>query len=333
MKFLNFFKNEKKLNILVVGYTGSGKTSLIQSICGKEIVPDNKIGHAEPTTRETTPYNFGKIVLWDTCGFENNNEDNYVKRITDFVQSKNNRNDISDHIHLCWYCIAGDRARITPHDIRLIKHLFPLTITVILKADLMRKEQFDGINQALIEENIMSESIVFCSNETKAGISKLIDKSNKILPVAYNDCLDKLIDRAKQLREYSNKQADEYIMWASARAAAIAINPIPLAETPFLASNQIYMIYKISACYGIPPTESIVAGFLGAIGASIGGFGVASFFPGLKIVIAAGITFGVGKAAKAYFESNMTIDKDALNKIYEVNKKNAKNYDWKNISK
>jgi septin family protein len=45
-----------KPTILVCGYTGAGKTSLIQSICGKDTVPDERIGHGKPMTRDFIPY-------------------------------------------------------------------------------------------------------------------------------------------------------------------------------------------------------------------------------------------------------------------------------------
>ena len=44
--FLNKVEEEKKKykrpNILICGYTGAGKTSIIQALLGKDLVPDNK---------------------------------------------------------------------------------------------------------------------------------------------------------------------------------------------------------------------------------------------------------------------------------------------------
>ena len=66
----------------------------------------------------------------------------------------------------------------------------------------------------------------------------------------------------------------------------------------------------------------------GVAGGSIAGKLFASFLPFLKIPIAAGITYGVGKAAKAYFESGMTLDMDDLKEKFIEGEKESKNTDW-----
>jgi len=59
-----------KPTILVCGYTGAGKTSLIQAICGKDTVPDDRIGHGKPMTQEFVQYRNSFINLWDSKGLE-----------------------------------------------------------------------------------------------------------------------------------------------------------------------------------------------------------------------------------------------------------------------
>lgn len=326
-----------KLNILVVGLTGSGKTSLIQSICGKSVVPDSAIGHSSPTTFGTIPYclESENITFWDTCGFEiGKKEEDYISLISNFVKKRQSSDDIEEHIHLLWYVIAGDRARITDFDIRLINQLFPLTLLVITKSDLMKKEQFEGIEKALDSAGIDLKSTVQCSNEKLLGQDTLIKKSINILPIAYQTALKSLFRRKEsEFKERANKEADELIWWGAGRAAAIAISPIPLADMPFLIANEIYMINRIGSAYGFTVTSSIITGIIGAAGAGIAGMTLASFLPGFKIVIAASITYGIGKAAKSYFESDMSLSPNELNKIYKENKKDAKSVDWKSKAK
>ena len=66
-------------------------------------------------------------------------------------------------------------------------------------------------------------------------------------------------------------------------------------------------------------------------GGSIAGKLAASFLPFLKMPIAAGITYGVGKAAKAYFESDMTMDISELKQKFLEGEREAKKREWKGI--
>lgn len=55
--------------------------------------------------------------------------------------------------------------------------------------------------------------------------------------------------------------------------------------------------------------------------------------PFLKIPVAAGITFGVGKAAKAYFQSGMTLKPGELRIKFLEAEQEAKNTNWKEKTK
>ena len=89
------------------------------------------------------------------------------------------------------------------------------------------------------------------------------------------------------------------------------------------------MIYRLGAVYGYAVDKSILTMLAGVAGGSIAGKLAASFLPFLKIPIAAGITYGVGKAAKAYFESGMTLDMDDLKEKFIEGEKESKNTNWK----
>ena len=65
-------------------------------------------------------------------------------------------------------------------------------------------------------------------------------------------------------------------------------------------------------------------------GGSLAGKLAASFLPFLKVPIAAGITYGVGKAAKAFFASGMKLDMDELKEKFIEGEKQSKNTNWKN---
>ena len=109
-------------------------------------------------------------------------------------------------------------------------------------------------------------------------------------------------------------EADEYIMWGAGRAAAIALVPLPLADIVPLQLNV---------------TEAALAMLMGMIGASLAGKLLASFLPFLKMPIAAGVTYAVGRTAKAYFASGMTLSKDRLQQEFDLARKEADRINWK----
>ena len=53
--------------------------------------------------------------------------------------------------------------------------------------------------------------------------------------------------------------------------------------------------------------------------------------PGFKSVVAASVTYGLGKAAKAYFSSGKKLSKNALREEFLKAKKEGKSRKWKAI--
>lgn len=133
-------------------------------------------------------------------------------------------------------------------------------------------------------------------------------------------------------QQEAGKLADEYILWGAGRAATIALTPLPLADVGPLMANEAFMIYRIGQAYGYVADQSMVAMLTGVMGASFAGKLAAKFIPSLKVPIAAGITFAVGKTAKVYFASGMTLDKEAMKQEFASACKEAVNMEW-NASK
>ena len=276
----------------------------------------------------TGQYSSGKTTLIKTLNICDVNGDfiEFIETVSKDIQSNN--------INCVWYCIDGSTG-VELGDVGFIRNADKNTLVVITKSELMNREQ----NQMLAEilgEYITPERIVVVSVEEKIGLDKLLDQTHDICiktvvdPVEFEKYWTKNFQPLKEkYRRNSSIDADGYINWAAGRAATIALTPLPLADAAPLIINEIYMIHKLASLYGIAADKKTVSMIMGCSGGTIAGKLAATLIPGLKVPIAAGITYGIGKAAKAYFESGMTITSDDLKRKYLDGEREAKKIDWK----
>ena len=122
--------------------------------------------------------------------------------------------------------------------------------------------------------------------------------------------------------------ADDYVIWGAGRAAAITMLPLPIANIGALMANEAYMIYRIAETYGYDIDSSIVSMLIATVGGTFTRRLLFSLVPILKIPIAAGITYAMGKVAKAYFASGMTLRRDALIGEFKRARRKACAIDW-----
>lgn len=350
-----------KPNILVCGKTGVGKTSLIQAMTHAGTVPDDAIGDARPTTRGFGLYQTEVANFIDSEGLEpgqsyaagpdggapqgsdappaaQNPIDDYLTLLMSEVVRRLDANDAEQCVHLVWYCLSGSDARVQPADARMIDAFRDRVLVTVTKADLMRRRQLDDFQKALFDL-VPPDQVVMLSSLQKNGLDQLLAKTLAMTEQAAVRAGQEVSEFNRRWEEYYVNMRDAWqarteaeaagiIQWAAGRAAAIAAVPLPLADVGPLVANEIHMIHKLGNTYGFAVNQTVVAMLLGCVGGSMAGKIAASFLPFLKIPIAAGITYGVGQAAKAYFESDMTLDANALKKKFLEGEQKAKNRNW-----
>ena len=332
-----------KPNILVCGKTGVGKTSLIQAVTHRGVVPDSAIGDGRATTQGFHVYGTDAADFIDSEGMNPGAQsvDDYVDFILDEMMNRLETEESGNLIHNVWYCIDGSGARVQDTDARLIKTFRKNMLLVVTKSELMRKEQIESMMDELLQL-LPREQIVLVSAENRTGLAQLIAKARAMSMEAmknaeyeveafqdrWQEYYDSMLD---EWRERVADEADSYINWAAGRAAAIAIVPIPLVDIVPLIANETYMIYRLAELYGIPVDDTVTTMILGCAGGSIAGKLAASMLPILKIPIAAGITYGVGKAAQAYFESDMKLNETELRETFLEEEREAKKREWKPV--
>lgn len=179
--------NCKRPNVLVLGYTGAGKTSLIQGIFGKAIVPDDRISAGMPKTPFFDCYENKNIKIYDSKGLEPGEKESiFLAGVKDFMRSIQEDRCIDNHIHLVWYLIQGVGARVTPCDLRLIKGIsLENTIVVISKVDCTPENAVDALKYEISKSGIKMDRIVTCSDSDPKTLIGLENLTYEMLPSGY----------------------------------------------------------------------------------------------------------------------------------------------------
>lgn len=294
----------RRPTILTCGYTGSGKTTLAQGICGRDVVPDEMIGHCEPTTQSYVLYESELIRFWDSQGFEPGmTEAEFVEKSRRFVRSLQDKSDVDEHIHLVWYCIHGALSRVTRYDIDLIRDVFPNVVVVLTQADKSDRRAIEGMTAKLIREGVHEDRIVTVSKNDEESLRRLVGLSHELLPEAYRDAF-----LSAQLVDLDRKNGKAYAIISAhcLLAAGIGAVPIPFADAPILVANQAAMIGELAVLYGMA-TEALKMQMLPMLAKAAGVFTASTlskFFPILgsviNAVVASSLTFAVGEMTRSY---------------------------------
>jgi uncharacterized protein (DUF697 family)/ethanolamine utilization protein EutP (predicted NTPase) len=250
----------KRPNVLVCGYTGCGKTSLIQAICGEELVADHAIGDAEPTTTGFDEYAGEHVRVWDSKGLEpGEREEEFADMLTGFLRERRETSDVEEHVHLVWYAIQAPGARVTDCDIRLLTEVLANehVIVVLTKADIGRAEQIDAMRGVLTEAGIDPKRIVATSDARSGaiGCQELMELSHAMLPAAYRDSFleaQRIDAEAREKAVLAKRgKAAAIVAAATATATGIGATPIPIADAALLIPVQTGMVAGLAALYGL----------------------------------------------------------------------------------
>lgn len=119
----NIIKNIEHLNIILVGPSGVGKSTLINSLLNVDI----KTGFGCPQTKDSEYYgsfNIPFLRLADSRGIEKrvNSGVNYTfENIKKFIKSQIDSKDYDKFVHIIWYCWTG--TRFEESELELLKKL------------------------------------------------------------------------------------------------------------------------------------------------------------------------------------------------------------------
>ena len=104
-----FSVKTRHLNIILMGKSGTGKSSLINVLTGKK---EANTGGFRPVTKEIAYYESESLRLFDTQGTElskDNNIDSTLRKVNDLIKVSKESQDPDWFIHCIWYCVSDTR--------------------------------------------------------------------------------------------------------------------------------------------------------------------------------------------------------------------------------
>ncbi|TKX30279.1 GTP-binding protein [Campylobacter sp. MIT 12-5580] len=338
-----------KLNVLIAGAAGVGKSTLINAIFGKETA---QTGQGSAVTQETKEYIINEnFSIFDTKGLEADDFQNTMAKIENFLAEKQ-KEKTDEQIHIAWLCISEPSRRTENGEkplVRLLKKYNISTLIVITKAEQDKDEKgekfSDKVKKIFAEYGTKEDEVIRVRAisiedddghiKPVMGIDELLKKTYELLPKAQQQAL---IREQKADKELKKKEATKWVNYHSGIAGAIAANPIPFSDIALLLPQQLAMMYQLSRIYNIELSKENATQLITAFGATIAtGFaarvvaGALKLIPGVGTIAGGAIGAGVastttklmGQAYISYLDANF---KEIAQGVFKPSEEGYKKY-------
>ncbi len=322
-------------NLAVFGKTGVGKSTLVNAIFGRDVAAT---GVGSPVTRGLVYYRHpdGFLGLYDSEGFETGTAgDAIVDGLRRLVADHRTR-AVDEQIHAVWYLVRWSDRRFERAQEQFVRELASLGLPVIVVMTQVPSRdgqvhpeavEFAEYIQSLglplrphgrvVLTNALSDTF---TQSPVFGLQALLDDTYAVIP----EVAEAALTAAQVLDVGRKKKAVAAIInQAVVVAAGVGATPIPFADAALLVPNQVTMIARITAAYGLPPNRSRALATAGSVvltgGATMAGrYAVTSllkFIPGgaiagsaISATVAGALTKAVGHAWSRVCEYALTMD-------------------------
>lgn len=320
-----------KLNLVVMGKTGAGKSTLINSVLGEDTAPTGT-GQAITTENviyskymlvpledenESDYYNMvgKKINLYDTVGLEIDSDvtRKTLEEIREFIVLAQDDEDDNDTT-LVWFCINSRSSRFEPYEVELIRELsihYEIPFVIVLTQCFSEEK---GELEIQIREDlpeVMLVRVLAKDYKTRGGIFPAFGKDDLLREsiIHYNSNkvriletkLDKLVQNKELRMSDLRMEGQECIERYSKKALKIGF--VPLGCIPIVHGMCIKMMVDLNKLVGINSSKGFAEEIF--VNAVVGI--IVTPFMAIPLISAA--------AAPSYIE---TVGKDYLDMLLEV---------------
>lgn len=301
-------RNMNTLNIIVVGKSGVGKSTLINSVF-RENLAETGIGRpVTQTIRRISKQGF-PLTIYDTPGFElgKSQQDLVKNEVMKLIRDGLSGKDVNRAIHCIWYCInVGSNRTFDESELAWLRSFTEenrstrVPVFIVLTQACPRKKA-EEMRRLVEAENLeISKVIPVLAQDMDFdeeyvahayGLDTLIAVMGEELPEELQDTLQNV---QRVSLKSKKKRAQAAVAAAVTAAFGEGFAPVPFADAAMLIPTQITMIATITAIFGLDINKSILTSFvtsaLGTGGATVLGRTVATNL--LKLVPGAGTVAG-----------------------------------------
>lgn len=267
----------KKGNVLVIGNSGVGKSTLINAVLGEEKAKTSWGGSRGTTDKlEIYESESGAIPfkIIDTVGFEpsffqKNKAVNLVKK---WSKESAEEENADSQINVIWFCVEGTSSKLFSETIENMSRATAMwesvpVIVVITKSYSVpdRQKNIEMVSNAFAKQKKHPKNLckiipvvaeTYTLNDTAFappdGIAELINATNELMPegikAAARDIAQFVLRRNRGL-------AQGVVGTAIVSGAAIGAVPIPIADAAILSPLEVVEVNAIARIYGLNKDE------------------------------------------------------------------------------
>lgn len=329
-------KEQKMGNVLVIGNSGVGKSTLINSVLGEDVAATGWGTRGTTQSLEIYESKDKKVPfrIIDTIGFEPSllKQRAAIKAVKKWSKDCAKEGKSDNAINVIWFCVDGTSAKLFPETIRNLSKATAMwksvpVIVAITKSYSIpdRQRNIEMVTSAFAKQDRYSKNLkriipvvaqpFFITEEVCSppqGIAELITVTNESMP-------EGLKAGTKDLTKFilARKRALSHSVVVAATGAGVAVAAIPFnfADAAMLGPIELAEIEAIAKIFGINKDDEskkfidtlVEAGTVGAAAKGIlsGVKQIAKQLPVVKIanaVVAGGIVASLGEIAIYAFE-------------------------------
>ena len=340
-------ENVRKGNVLVIGNSGVGKSTLINAVIGEKVATAERGIKGQTNRLEIYENDASPFRVIDSVGFE----PTFFKRQQAIAAVKkwsreSTKDGKSDHqINVIWFCVDGTAGKLFPQAVKnfldATKQWPSVPIAVVItksysKRD--REENIELVQKAFdkVKTKRMFRAVIPVVAETfwidddkyaaPEGIDELIAATVDLMP----EGLDAAEKDAAQFR-LNRKRALAHSTAAAATSSAVVVGavPVPVPDAAILGPIEVAAITAISKIYGIDKEDGFerfkeTIAEVGTVGVvAKGALNFAKAIPGVNLAASAMNAVVAGSIVAALCEGTIY----ACEQVY-LGKKSIDDINW-----